>query len=173
VFDGQAGLHQNGYREYDPATGRYVESNLIGLKGGLNTYAYVQSNPIMFMDLWGLKCTYVQSTGNFTCNDDITGQVYAQCTGYSGRLTGLNSPNAESIGFYGPLPQGLYIIGYPTHAKGPLSFPLLPAPFTNMLNRPTLSFLIHGDNDRHDHSASGREALECASGDLVRQSVLT
>jgi RHS repeat-associated protein len=34
VFDGQAGLHQNGFRDYDPATGGYVESDPIGLAAG-------------------------------------------------------------------------------------------------------------------------------------------
>jgi len=34
VFDGRAGLHHNGFRDFDPATGRYVESDPIGLTGG-------------------------------------------------------------------------------------------------------------------------------------------
>jgi RHS repeat-associated protein len=54
VFDGQAGLHQNYFRDYDPATGRYAESDPIGLKAGVNTYAYVAANPIWYSDEFGL-----------------------------------------------------------------------------------------------------------------------
>lgn len=51
VFDGQTGLHQNYFRDYDPATGRYVESDPIGLAGGsYSTYAYVGGNPITNWD---------------------------------------------------------------------------------------------------------------------------
>lgn len=47
VFDGQAGLHDNGFRAYDPAIGRYVESDPIGLYGGSwSTYSYANNNPI-------------------------------------------------------------------------------------------------------------------------------
>jgi RHS repeat-associated protein len=54
VFDGQAGLHQNGFRDYDPATGRYVESDPIGLNGGINTYTYVDGKPTSEVDPLGL-----------------------------------------------------------------------------------------------------------------------
>jgi RHS repeat-associated protein len=50
VFDGQAGLHQNGFRDYDPAEGRYVESDPIGLMGGLNPYSYVRAGPMSLAD---------------------------------------------------------------------------------------------------------------------------
>jgi len=54
VFDGQAGLHANGFRDYDPAVGRYVESDPVGLRAGINTYAYIDGNPIRSIDPSGL-----------------------------------------------------------------------------------------------------------------------
>jgi len=53
VFDGQAGLHYNYFRDYDPATGRYIESDPAGLEGGINTYDYVGPNPVSISDPTG------------------------------------------------------------------------------------------------------------------------
>jgi hypothetical protein len=50
-------------RDYDPATGRYVESDPIGLAGGsYSTYEYVRSNPLEFVDPKGLTAWYGQAT---------------------------------------------------------------------------------------------------------------
>ncbi|ANO52656.1 RHS repeat-associated core domain-containing protein [Woeseia oceani] len=53
-FDAETGLHYNYFRTYDPSTGRYLESDPIGLWGGTNTYEYVYSNPLIYYDPYGL-----------------------------------------------------------------------------------------------------------------------
>ena len=47
-------LHYNYYRDYDPQVGRYVESDPVGLGGGINTYGYVRANPVQRIDPKGL-----------------------------------------------------------------------------------------------------------------------
>jgi RHS repeat-associated protein len=53
-LDDETGLHYNYFRDFDPVTGRYIESDPIGLEAGVNTYAYVGGNPVANADPLGL-----------------------------------------------------------------------------------------------------------------------
>ncbi|UYK82724.1 RHS repeat protein [Xanthomonas sacchari] len=54
-YDALSGLNQNYFRDYEPGTGRYVQSDPIGLKGGLTSYAYAASSPMAAIDSLGLR----------------------------------------------------------------------------------------------------------------------
>ena len=49
-FDSETGLHYNWHRDYNPETGKYFQSDPIGLDGGLNTFLYVDGNPLSLID---------------------------------------------------------------------------------------------------------------------------
>jgi RHS repeat-associated protein len=53
-FDKETNTHYNYFRDYNPAIGRYVQSDPIGLRGGINTYLYVGGDPLLGTDLLGL-----------------------------------------------------------------------------------------------------------------------
>ncbi|NHZ82204.1 type IV secretion protein Rhs [Massilia sp. CCM 8695] len=57
-YDRTTNLFYNYHRDYDPQTGRYVQSDPIGLKGGINTYTYVMNKPLTRKDPFGLKDTW-------------------------------------------------------------------------------------------------------------------
>jgi RHS repeat-associated protein len=53
-FDVESNFNYNYFRDYDAALGRYVESDPIGLDGGLSTFSYVQGDPLARVDEEGL-----------------------------------------------------------------------------------------------------------------------
>ena len=95
--DAETGLNYNYFRDYDPRTGRYVESDPIGLEGGGNSYAYVTENPVKWADSLGLvkhiTGRTVECSKNCTIRidkvlDEGTGEVkrhlHWSCRGNSG-----------------------------------------------------------------------------------------
>ena len=166
---------QNYRRDYDPAVGRYVEADPVGLHGGsYSTYVYANSGPLMFVDPLGLCWIYSQSTGQLQ-HVGADGQVdYTVNGGYSGYGIGLNNPALQVIQSLeegdpaGPIPQGNYTIGpaYYNPRTGPLTMNLNPTDDTNALARTLLR--IHGDNPAHNHTASTGCIIE---GPAVRKRI--
>ena len=67
-LDRESGLHYNYFRVYDSSTGRYVESDLIGLNGGMLTYGYAYANPIVYADPYGLCPMCIVAVVHWTRN---------------------------------------------------------------------------------------------------------
>ncbi|WP_097425523.1 RHS repeat-associated core domain-containing protein [Escherichia coli] len=59
-FDEETGLHYNLFRYYAPECGRFISQDPIGLRGGLNLYAYAP-NPLKYIDPLGLCKTDVEN----------------------------------------------------------------------------------------------------------------
>lgn len=53
-FDSTNGMVYNYFRDYDPSAGRYLQSDPIGLQGGISTYTYAFNSPSTEYDPYGL-----------------------------------------------------------------------------------------------------------------------
>ncbi|MDP8986408.1 MAG: DUF6531 domain-containing protein [Pseudomonadota bacterium] len=171
----ETGLIYNYFRDYDAASGRYVESDPLGLFGGsYSPYVYANSNPLMYIDPFGLCWVYSQSTGQLTHVDDNGNVDYTANGGYSGYGAGVNNPVMESVQAVhhgdpaGPIPSGYYSIGLPFHSArtGPGAMRLTPVGGINPYGRRDLE--IHGDKAPYNHTASTGCIIE---GPAVRQKI--
>lgn len=54
-YDAETGTHYNRLRTYEPATGRYLQSDPIGIGAGPSTYGYANQSPLNFSDVNGTE----------------------------------------------------------------------------------------------------------------------
>ncbi len=78
-YDIVSGLNQNYFRDYDPALGRYFNSDPLGMIAGYSTYSYVRANPLASGDIYGLvDLNYIPSNDhpdNYLGNQLIPSKV--------------------------------------------------------------------------------------------------
>jgi RHS repeat-associated protein len=104
-YDDETALHYNYYRYYNPAAGRYLKPDPIGILGGINLYVYASSNSVNFFDSHGLVKWRAVGTGTVKIIFGAVGVVggafaastptgIGQIVGVAGVLAG-----SSSIGF--------------------------------------------------------------------------
>jgi RHS repeat-associated protein len=165
-YDRDSGLIRFGFRDYDPDVGRWIAKDPIFFKGGnTDLYGYCINDPVNFVDQLGLTvtCTYYQSTGRMICTDDdsLCGKVVVNTRGYSGFGLGRDNPAWNDVRNVGPIPRGVWDIGtHEERGRGPFTLPLTPNEdyrdfnTINSTNRDPNTFLIHGDNNEQNYTAS-------------------
>ena len=72
-YDQETQTHYNWNRDYDASTGRYIQSDPIGLDAGINTYGYARANPLARMDASGLRDSGNNGGGNNGGGGDAPG----------------------------------------------------------------------------------------------------
>jgi RHS repeat-associated protein len=116
-YDDQlAKLHYNNFRDYDPNTGRYIESDRIGLAAGINTYAYVLDNPVSLTDRFGLLTltgsatsnNYVSPNGSVQPLSDTTTSGYSNNAGqgFMGSRPRTSNEQGACFNYAPPFPLG-------------------------------------------------------------------
>ena len=115
-FDRETLLHYDYFRDYDPQTGRYIQSDPIGLNGGTNTYTYVDADPVSYVDPRGLaRCRYSINPPGLVClsnepPDNDAGFGIQGPAIFSGDKQCKNNPSNSCIDTRreGPIPPGCY-----------------------------------------------------------------
>uniref|UniRef100_UPI000F610B44 RHS repeat-associated core domain-containing protein n=1 Tax=Sulfuriferula thiophila TaxID=1781211 RepID=UPI000F610B44 len=113
-YDAETGLHYNMARDYDPTTGRYVQSDPIGLAGGsVSTFTYTGGDPVSRVDPRGLaQCKLTFSTGRLACTPDDPSNTAVDIPVASGNNGGgmqcRNNVSCTAIPNHGPIPTGCW-----------------------------------------------------------------
>jgi RHS repeat-associated protein len=117
-FDRETNNHYNLYRDYSPDTGRYIESDPIGLRGGLNSYSYAGSSPVTRIDPKGLiEIEYIESINMIYVYDDFGEYMFACKAGnnVTGQSKGPWPMGFNDYSYYKPHPESGPIGPYGSH----------------------------------------------------------
>ncbi|WP_196765629.1 RHS repeat-associated core domain-containing protein, partial [Pseudoalteromonas luteoviolacea] len=99
------GYSYNYFRDYDPSIGRYIQSDPIGIHGGLNTYNYTNGNPISLFDIYGLAWSNSEALDHFrNRGDDVT----LRQIGHLSTIQGTS----EYVGLAGRFSKQIYAKAY-------------------------------------------------------------
>ena len=80
-FHADTGKHYNYFRDYDPAVGRYVQPDPLGLRGGLNRFGYVGGAPLLYRDVRGLQKSCADCCSKAPAAAKLTGGTVMCCGG--------------------------------------------------------------------------------------------
>ncbi|MFH2138363.1 MAG: RHS repeat-associated core domain-containing protein [Candidatus Omnitrophota bacterium] len=64
-YDAETELYFYRARYYDSSVGRFISADIIGFFGGINFYTYVENNPILRLDVFGLAWTTIDFIYHF------------------------------------------------------------------------------------------------------------
>ncbi len=148
-YDQETGLHYNYWRYYDPTTGRYLTPDPIGLDGGINLYAYVQNNPVNFVDFFGLKMiskiSVNQTKSTVVVNyQDGTSASFPAATGDGVSFPGADANATGTVKSSAWGPVGPYLNTQQSWSLKNDANPYGPA-----------IILLKGTNGRHIHGTNG------------------
>jgi RHS repeat-associated protein len=121
-YDDFGGMSYNYNRDYEAGTGRYAESDPIGLGGGISTYGYVEGNPLVGIDPNGLRDVNVyiwyaegSSVGHVMVTEAASKNVILSQFPANGMPVGQNVTKsfAETMAAEGRAPSAVWSVNVP------------------------------------------------------------